>query len=173
MAASTAHRILRDRGGSPRPLRSDVPGEVSNGFGEMDVWEVSFDCGLRAELLLLREYGVRGEPVAIGSPGDRVVEVYASDTERAHLEHHLGGRDWSPFLPDHTREDPRVWVVQRSDDNGNVFEVERFSHRCGAEALAAELSARATSRRIGWSTGRFVSSERIRGLADSGGRVWR
>lgn len=118
------------------------PGEVSNGFGEMDVWEVSFDCGLRAELLLLREYGLRGEPVAIGSPGDRVVEVYASDTERAHLEHHLGGRDWSPFLPDHTREDPRVWVVQRSDDNGNVFEVERFSHRCRAEALAAELSAR-------------------------------
>jgi hypothetical protein len=118
------------------------PGEDSNGLGEMDVWEVRFECGLRAALLLMRERGRRGEPVAIGSPGERSVELYASDAERAHLVHHLGGRDWSPFLPDRLHDDPRVWVVRRVDDNGNVFEVQRFSHRCGAAALAAELSAR-------------------------------
>jgi hypothetical protein len=118
------------------------PGEDSNGLGEMDVWEVSFDCGLRAVLLLMREHGRGEEPVAIGSPGERGVEVYASDTERSHLAHHLGGRDWSPFLPDRTHDDPCMWVVRRVDDNGNVFEVERFSHRCGADALATQLTAR-------------------------------
>lgn len=40
------------------------------------------------------------------------------------------------------RDEPRAWVVRRVDDNGNVFEVERFSHRGGADVLAAELSAR-------------------------------
>jgi hypothetical protein len=35
-----------------------------------------------------------------------------------------------------------MWVVRRVDDNGNVFEVERFSHRCGADALATQLTAR-------------------------------
>lgn len=44
--------------------------------------------------------------------------------------------------PDEPRDDPRVWVVRRVDDNGNVFEVERFSHRGGADALATQLSAR-------------------------------
>lgn len=44
--------------------------------------------------------------------------------------------------PDEPRDAPRVWVVRRVDDNGNVFEVERFSHRGGADAFAAELTAR-------------------------------
>lgn len=118
------------------------PGEDSNGLGEMDVWELRFECGLRAALLLMRERGPRGVFVAIGEGGDRGVEVYASDTERDHLVHHLGGHDWSPFLPDRVRDDPPVWVVRRIDDNGNVFDVDAFSHRCGADALAAELTAR-------------------------------
>lgn len=44
--------------------------------------------------------------------------------------------------PDAPRDEPRVWVVRRVDDNGNVFEVERFSHRGEAETLALELTAR-------------------------------
>ncbi|MEZ4250916.1 MAG: hypothetical protein R3B99_22050 [Polyangiales bacterium] len=116
--------------------------EDSNGLGSMDVWVVRFACGLEASLLLLKEQGPCGAHVGQAEPGHCGVEVWASDAERSHLRHHLGGRDWTPFLPDRTYDGVSSFVVRRIDDNGNVFEVERFTHRCGADALAAELTAR-------------------------------
>jgi hypothetical protein len=42
------------------------------------------------------------------------------------------------------RVDPRdqVWIVWRQDDNGNRFEVARFTSRAEADALAAQMEAR-------------------------------
>ncbi|MCA9617113.1 MAG: hypothetical protein KC586_30340, partial [Myxococcales bacterium] len=105
--------------------------EDSNGLGAMDVWVVRFACGLEASLLLMKGLGSDGVHGGENEPGDRHVEVWASDTERSHLLHHLGGRDGSPFSPDRTYDGVASFVVRRIDDNGNVFDVERFTHRCG------------------------------------------
>lgn len=114
--------------------------DESNGLGA-DVWELRFPCGLEARLVFTRDFGTsRGFDSR--ADGERAVEVYASDVDRAHLQHHLGGHGWPPFLPDRLRDDPQVWCVRRIDDNGNTFDVAAFSHRCGADAHAATLSAR-------------------------------
>lgn len=115
--------------------------EDSNGLGDMDVWILRFSCGLEAILLFMRDF----EPARGLEPrpeGRRGVEVYASEVDRAHLQHHLGGDAWSPFLPDRLLDGPQSWWVRRGDDNGNVFDVASFSHRCGADALAEQLTAR-------------------------------
>ena len=107
----------------------------SNGIGLFDAWALRFACGHEVTLWLFHQR----DPWTDCFPHELApVEIYANDPEHGHTCFHVGiDRDsLSLWEPDAGHDGPLVWAVRRQDDNGNQYELGRFSSRCEAEAVA-------------------------------------
>ncbi len=114
----------------------------SNGAGLFDAWLLRFECGLEIALWQFQHDGL-GVPF-VGDDVARICEVHANERELGHLVFHVGVdrtaiEHWSPTP---TYVGPERWTVLRQDDNGNSFEIDAFTSRCEAEAVAASFAAR-------------------------------
>jgi hypothetical protein len=111
----------------------------SNGIGLFDAHCLGFPCGLEA--VVWRFHLGQGLQSIAPVREPSFYEIHANQRDLAHLAFHLGVPEakmtrWTdlagkPDAPDLAR---RV-VLMRLDDNGNEYEVARFTNRCeGAEA---------------------------------------
>lgn len=112
----------------------------SNGIGLFDAHCLRFACGLEVALwrfhlgLRLRIIDAEREP--------SFYEIYSNERDLAHIGFHLGVRPeqmkrWDGVvIPDAARS------LMRLDDNGNEYEVARYTNRCEANASCAEYTAR-------------------------------
>jgi hypothetical protein len=148
-------RSVTTRFGPPSAVDQD-----SNGLGDFDLWCVAFPCGLEITLWLLQL-----DPNGTGAPitddiTPRGIDVYANDGDLEHILFHLALElpDVSPSSLDKQGLAPHVWRLLRQDDNGHVFEVERYSSSCEAKAVQDGLEAH-THKQLYWIEGPAKSPE--------------
>jgi len=112
----------------------------SNGIGPWDVWALRFECGL--EVLLLA-FHLASDFSEVPASEVTWVEIQSNSTEFPHIATHLpfALSGISPWLPDRRTYPPDRWVLKRQDDNGGVFEVQRFSSKCAASLALAKFEA--------------------------------
>ncbi len=119
------------------PLERDLD---SNGIGRFDAHCLGFPCGL--ETVVWRFHLGRGLHPIDPTREPSFYEIHANQRDLAHLGFHLAVPEecmsrWTnaagaPVAP-HAQ---RGVVLMRLDDNGNEYEVARFTNRCeGADAL--------------------------------------
>jgi hypothetical protein len=112
----------------------------SNGIGLFDAHCLGFPCGLEA--VVWRFHLGPGLHSIDGAREPSLYEIHANQRDLAHLAFHLGVPEaqmirWTDPAGKSTAPDmPRLVALVRLDDNGNEYEVARFTNRCeGAEAL--------------------------------------
>lgn len=100
-----------------------------------------FSCGLEVSLFVFRLHG-SFEPLAPHQPGG--IEVHANERDEAHLCFHLelAPQELSRWVPDPLQHAPAVWRVRRQDDNGHLVDVDSFTSKCEAQAIAATFEPR-------------------------------
>lgn len=112
----------------------------SNGIGLFDAHCLGFPCGL--EVTLWRFHLGAGMRAIDADRESSFVEIHANEGDLAHIGFHLGVpveqmNRWSGVLT----SDASLSLM-RLDDNGNEYEVSRFTNRCEADAACAEYAAR-------------------------------
>lgn len=126
---------LRSSFGPPQEVDAD-----SNGIGLMDVWALGFSCGL--ELILLAfKMDSRCADVTEDQLG--WIELQSNSADLQHIAAHLPFElvEVGPYDPNRVETPPARWALLRQDDNGHVFEVQRFASRCAASSALANFEA--------------------------------
>jgi hypothetical protein len=130
-----SREALEEKLGPPQERDGD-----SNGMGPVDIWALHFDCGLEVMLLA---FHVASDLSEVPRHEPTWVEIQANSTEFEHISAHLPLAlvGVSPWLPDRRTYPPNRWALMRQDDNGGVFEVQRFSSRCAAGLALSKFEA--------------------------------
>jgi hypothetical protein len=106
----------------------------------MDVWALGFSCGL--ELILL---AFKHDSHFVDVAEDQLgwIELQANSGDLQHIGAHLPFElvEVLPYLPDRRETPPTRLALLRQDDNGHVFEIQRFASRCAANSALAGFEA--------------------------------
>jgi hypothetical protein len=106
----------------------------------MDVWALGFSCGL--ELILL---AFKHDSHFVDVAEDQLgwIELQSNSRDLQHIAAHLPFElvEVLPYLPNRCETHPAHWALLRQDDNGHVFEIQRFASRCAANRALAGFEA--------------------------------
>jgi len=113
----------------------------SNGLGSFDAWALRFACGLEVTLWIFERDPLQNP---VGPEDLTNIEVHANSRDFDHIACHLpfAPADAARSMPDPMVDAPKRWRLLRQDDHGNRYEVDAYTSRCRAGAIATSFEER-------------------------------